>query len=271
MGQAIEVLTGFVTAPSTTLTALTMASGDSLTIRNTNLTTKVSLLSTWAFNNAAGVLRIRSPRLHDNVQGIRTRVDATDSRPIYPRWMFDQPLIPQDTLIAELSGSAVGGQIETASLLIFYADLLGVSGRFCTSEQYDRWSVNMMGQEVAITTGAGGGYTGSASLVANFDNTKANTDYALIGYRVDANCCTVGIKGVDTGNLRVGGPGAAAQPDLTATWFGYLSNMYGIAAIPIFNAANKNAIFIDVAQNQAAAAVNVTLFLTELMPASLRK
>src|SRR5581483_9238120 len=108
-------------APGTTLTALTMASGDSLSIRNTPIGADVRLINAWANNTGAGVFRIRSPRLHDNVQGIRLRVAATDPAPLMPVGGY-QTLVPQDTLIAELSGSAVAGKIEQGQLLIWYRD-----------------------------------------------------------------------------------------------------------------------------------------------------
>src|SRR5574341_1219202 len=101
MGKALELLSGRATAPGATLTALTMAAGNSLTIRNTPFDTDIRLLSIWAFNNAAGIFRVRSPKLHDNVQGIRQRITANDPIPELPLGQW-QKLVPQDTLIAEL-------------------------------------------------------------------------------------------------------------------------------------------------------------------------
>src|SRR5437667_7975375 len=191
MGAALEVVSGQATAPSTTLTAWTVASGNSLTIRSASMQSTVKLLAAWANNNAAGILRVRSPRLHDNVQGIRMRVDASDVRPILPRHMFAQKLYPQDTLTVEQSGSAVGGQIESGSLLLYYADLPGINGRFITDGQVAAQGVNIIGQEVQLAPGATGGYSGQVAITANFDNFKANIDYAIVGLRVDVNCTTV--------------------------------------------------------------------------------
>ena len=273
MGQAMEILTGNATAPSTTFTALTMATGNSLTIRSADVRSQISLLSMWAFNNGAGAFRVRSPRLHDNQQGIRVQVGATTPVPRYPRWKFLQALIPQDVLVAEITGSATSGKIEMGSMLVYYSDLPGINARLITGDQLARWGMNMMGQTCAITAGSAGGYSGSAAVNAGsgLDNWKANTDYALVGYLVDAACCSVRIQGADVGNLGVGGPGAVTNPDLTSYWFAWLSEMYGIAAIPVFNAANKNAILVDVAQNDGGAAVNVTLFFVELKPPSMRQ
>lgn len=272
MGQALELITGNATAPSTTFTGLTVATGNSLTVRSAPMTTQVSLLSAWAFNNGAGALRIRSPRLHDYNQGIRMVVDATNPSARYPRFQFQQALIPQDVLTVELTGSGTGGKIECASLLLYYSDLPGISARFINTQQLARWGVNMMGQEVDITAGSAGGYSGQVAVnsLALCDNWKANTDYALMGYNVTAACCAVRIQGVDSGNLGVGGPGAVSDPNLCANWFCWLSDFYNLSLIPVFNAANKNAILVDVAQNDGGAAVKVTFYFVELKPPSLR-
>src|SRR5713101_5789462 len=102
MPHALELISGRVTAPGATPTALTMAAGNSATVRNAPLNSNIALLSTWAMNQAAGIWRIRSPKLHDNVQGIRYRITASD--PI-PEWVMGawQKLVAQDTLTLELS------------------------------------------------------------------------------------------------------------------------------------------------------------------------
>jgi hypothetical protein len=249
-----------------------MASGNTLTIRSADPTSQISLLSAWAFNNVAGALRIRSPRLHDNVQGIRMVVDVLDSSPRYPRYEFQQPLIAQDVLTAEITGSAVGGQIETGCLLIYYANLPGIAARFISTQQLKRWGRNMCGNEVDITAGAGGNYSGQVAInsLTGTDNLKANTDYAIVGYIVNAACACVRIQGADVGNLGIGGPGLVADPNTTAYWFAWMSDFYEVPLIPVFNSANKNAMLVDVAQNQAAAAVKVTFYMVELTPPSLR-
>jgi hypothetical protein len=230
----------------------------------------IKLLATWAFNTGAGVFRVRSPRMHDNVQGLRQRVDAADPRPILPRQSFAQRFYPQDTLTAELSGSATAGKIEQASMLVYYGDLGGINGRFITDGQVAQSGVNIIGQETQHSPGSSGGYSGQVAINANFDNFKANVDYAIVGYRVDANCCTVRIQGADLGNLGLGGPGPAACPEVTSEWFLKLSAWYGLPLVPVVNAANKGGILVDVAQNEAGGAVNITWFLVELASGALR-
>lgn len=263
MGKALEVITGFVTAPSTTLTALGLASGDSLQIRNAQIDSMIRLVNAWADNQTSGTLRIRSPRLHDNVEGLRLDVLASEVKPLLPR-RFMQKLIPQDTLTVQLSGSGTAGDIETATLLVFYEDLPGISARLIDAPALLANMVHIMSVENTLSLGTSGGYSGEEAITAEFDQLKANTDYALLGYLVDAECATVGWRGSDTGNVRVGGPGDELGRDYTASWFYDLSFWNQMPMIPVFNSANKDAILIDGVQDENGTDVTVTSIFAEL-------
>jgi len=272
MGKAFEVIGGQATAPGATLTALTMNAGDSATVKNADLSSFVGLLGTWARNQAAGIWRIRSPKLHDNVQGIRYRIPATDPTQLWVAGAV-QRLTPQDNLILELSGSAVGGQIEQACLLNYYVDLPGQQARLIGRDELLSRTQNVLTVEVAVTPGATGGWSGAVAINSLFDLLKANTDYAIIGYMVDAQVTAVGIRSPDFSNLRVGGPGMEAIVAgqigarwTTARWFLELTEHYNISLIPVFNSANKAATLVDVMQNQTGTTVNVTLCVHELAP-----
>jgi hypothetical protein len=268
MGKALEVITGFVTAPSTTFTGLTMGSGNSLTIRNAPLDSTVLLLQAWALNQTVGTLRIRSPKLHDNVQGIRLDVTASDAKPLLP-WGVSQKLIPQDLLIAELTGSATAGDIEQAAMLIYYANLPGGDARLAAAEDVIRRGVNVVSVENTITNGTAGGWSAEEAINSEFDLLKANTDYALIGYLIDAECTAVRWRGADTANLGVGGPGDELGRDVTCDWFLKLSKLFGMPLVPVFNSANKSGILIDVADDENATAHTVTSLFVELAPGTL--
>ncbi len=263
MPHALELVSGRVTAPGGTLTALTMAAGNSATVRMADLKSTAALISTWAFNNAAGIWRIRSPKLHDNVQGLRYRITASDpiSEWVMGQW---QKLVPQDTLTLELSGSAVGGQIEQAQLLIYYTDLPGSAARFIGIPELLQRTVNVWTTEIAITPGVAGGYSGQVAINSTFDNFKANTDYAIVGFTVDVACAAVRFTSPDFANLGLGGPGNVTSRHLNARWFYELTQKFGVPLIPVFNAANKFGTLVDIVQNQAGAAVNVTAILHEL-------
>jgi hypothetical protein len=269
MGAGLEVVSGFVTAPGAVFTAWTVATGNSLQVRSAPFNKSVWLLGGWAFNQVAGVMRVRSPRLHDFVQGIRMRVSATNAEPLYPdsaNYGFRQALVPQDVLTVEHTGTAVGGQIETGSLLLYYEDLPGIAGRFIDNDMIEKAGVNIIGQEVSITTGIVGGYSGQVAINATNDNFKANTDYALLGAMVDTRVGTLRIQGVDTGNLGVGIPGEPTQRHVMSNWFQRLSVAMRRPLIPVFNSANKTAILVDATGNQAAITTVATFYMVELKP-----
>jgi hypothetical protein len=268
-GKGMELLSGLVTAPGATFTAWTVATGNSLQIRSADTSSRVVLLGAWAWNQVAGTLRIRSPRLHDFQQGIRMRVPVNNVGPMYPPsgdTFASQLLIPQDTLTVEQTGSGVGGQIETGSLLVWYDSLPGIGGRFISPDVLQKSGVNVIGQEVSITTGVAGGYSGQVAINSSFDNFKANTDYALVGYMTDTRVCSVRFQGIDTGNLGVGGPGDPAFRDVQNDWFIRLSNSFNLPMIPVFNSANKSAILVDATAQQVAVTSVVTAFMVELAP-----
>jgi hypothetical protein len=265
MPPAIEVLTGRVTAPGAVLTAWTPNTGVSLGVRNCPLDRKVYLLDMWAFNQVTGALRVRSPRIHDNVQGIRITSAANQPASEVPV-QFRQPLVPQDVLIVEQSGSAVCGQIEVGALQLYYEDLTGVQAILADEQTVFDRGQNLVTQELALAPGATGDYTGQQALNALFDTLKANTWYALLGMTVNVLCLGVGIRGVDSGNLRVMVPGDPGSRDTMAEYFLYKARRWGIPLIPVFNSANKFGIFVDIVQNQAAAAVTWDGIFVELAP-----
>ncbi len=263
MGKALELISGRVTAAGATFTPATMASGNTLTVRNAPLDSDVRLLQLWTDHQAAGVLRIRSPKLHDNVQGLRFRAVPSETKPLMP-WGSSQKLIPQDTLVAEMTGSAVAGDIDSFAALLYYANLSGSDARLISADEVLRRAVELFTWECTITTGAGGGYTGEQAMTAQFDLSKANTDYALLGYLVDVECCAVRWRGADTANLGVGGPGDELGRDYTGSWFLDLSRYFGLPLVPVFNSANKSAILVDAVQDENAAAVVLTSIFAEL-------
>jgi hypothetical protein len=272
MPRALDTVTGFATAPGATFTAWTMATGDTLAVRAAMPNSNIWLIGAWAFNQVAGVMRVRSPRMHDNVQGIRMRTPASivfNKIPTRDISGAAQKLFTQDTLIVEHTGSAVAGQIETGSLLIWYDDVPGLAGRFIDQPTLRKNGVNIMGQEVSITTGTAGGYSGGVAVNSTIDNFKANTDYALVGGVVDTRVASLAVRGVDSANLRVAFPGEPTFSDETGNWFANLSAATAIAMIPVFNSQNKGAIIVDAVGNQAAITTVATLFFVELAQGSV--
>ena len=267
MGKALELVAGQFTNPAGAVSALVMNAGNSATVRNADLSSYAALIQTWANFHNVGMWRIRSPKLHDNVQGIRWRIPVQALDPLIPPGVW-QRLVPQDTLTLELQSAAGAGVIEGAAMLIYYSDLPGNSARFIGLQELYKRTQNVWTTEISITPGVAGGYSGQVAINSTFDNFKANTDYALVGYEVDTRCTAVRFTSPDFSNLGIGGPGELTVRHLTARWFHHLSDQLGIPLIPVFNAANKFGTLVDVMQDNGGAAVVVTAILHELAPLS---
>lgn len=262
MGTALDVIVAAATNPGAGPAALVPVPGDSLTVRNADLATSIFLENVNRLGAAAGLVRLRSPRMHDNLQGLRLRGSAANSRPLLS-WEHEQRLWPQDLLIAEISGGAA--EVDGAAMFLFYQDLPGVAARLMTWDQIQPRMVNLVGVEVdTVTSGTAFNWADTA-LTATFDTLKSGVDYAVLGYESDTEVLAVGVKGPDTGNLRCAGPGTTERV-YTDNWFVDNARHANRAWVPVINAANKGTTFVSVAHSALGAAVNVNLILAELHP-----
>jgi hypothetical protein len=262
---AMQLQTYTGTAINTTLAPLAAASGDSLSVSNFAIGKSAWLVQLWADVQAAGTLRVRSPKFHDNVNGIRIDTIASDPQPLMP-WGMMQPLYPNDTLIVELAGSATAGDIESVVLLEYFDEMPGVQSRLQTWDQVRGRVDQFLTVENTIATGTGGGYTGAEAINAEIDQFQQGVDYAILGYKVDVEAAAIGWRAVDFGNLRVGGPGEEVHLQFYADWFIRLSNAYGKPMIPIFNGSNKSSVLVDAVQDENGTDTTVTTYLARLRP-----
>ena len=261
MGKCLQVSAGFATNPGSTATALTMATGDSLTLPVWAATDEAWLVSEWCENATGGVIRTKSPRFHDNVQGIRLQVPAGDDlwefRPKKP-----QRLYPADTLSVDTTGG--GAETDVVCLLTYYDNLPGIDAPLQTWEAIQDRVVNYVGLEVDLTSGGSAGQWGGArTMQQDFTVLKADTSYAVLGYTPLSKFAALGITGPDTGKVRVGGPGSVHTED-TAGWFVDLSQHIGKPCIPVIQALNSGATNIDLVSTDTATAHHVSLMLAEL-------
>ncbi len=118
--------------------------------------------------------------------------------------------------------------------------------------------------ENTLALGTAGGYSGEEAINAEFDQFKANTDYAILGNVNSITNAAIRYRGSDTGNLGIGIPGIALQQEFTANWFLWLSRMYKRPLIPVFNSANKDNLLIDGATDENGTDAIVTTVLAEL-------
>lgn len=261
MGAALQVITGQATNPGITITALTPNSGDSYTVRSTDMSADIELLDAWAFTTTNLLMRIRSPRMHDQAQNIR--LQPTASQP-YPLLLGpgSQRLYSQDPITVELTGGTA--EVDAATLLVYYANLPGVAARLHSWAEVHPLIENLTTIEVDLTSsGTSCNYSSVVALNGNFDTLVRNVDYAILGYQCPTNGLSLGITGVDTGNLRVGGP-LSNLAFLTNRWFVDLSSRTGKSLIPVINSANVAGINIDCVAQATSTSFKVGIHLAEL-------
>lgn len=250
--------------------ALTAGTGDSFAIRSYAGGSRAWLLEAWGGNSATKCeFRVRSPRLHDNVQGIRmehqfnptTSVSDGDPQMYLPPYIR-QPLYAVDTLTVEANGTA-NDDVDLV-LLVYYEDLPGIAANLRTFEEISSRAIDQCGVLVTPTAGTTNNYGTSVTLTSTQDLLKSDTEYAIFGFTTDLPFTSLGIRGTDTGNMRVAAPGHW-DSRRTAGWFIDLAIAYGLPLIPVIHSNNKGGVLIDaVSASNAATVPNVSLLLAEL-------
>lgn len=259
----LEGMNGFVTAVGATLTGVTVTAPDTLVVRKA---INPRLLNFWVdAQTTAGTLRIFSPLMHDAAQGLRFDDVLSEVDPLLA-YGFYQPLQSQDTLTVQLSGSAGAGDLDSVGLLFYYESLPGSEGRFIDESTARERAVQPFDIENTLALGTAGNWSGEEAINAEFDLTKAETDYCLVGYQTDTECTSLGWRGPDTGNIRASGPGNETDKHYTANWFQMLSREYGLPLIPVINSANKAATLIAGAQDENGADPTVDHVYMQLTP-----
>lgn len=260
MGNIWEVITGRATNPAA-LTALTMNTSDSAAVRSYGDGATYALENAWTQQATAGVLRIRSPRLHDSTQAIRLQANAALPKALLPLGA-EQRLYQTDTLTLEIQGG--GAEVDAAAFLIYYGNVSSGGGRFATWEQIKPLIRNYLTVQVDVVGPTTSGDWSAGTNFTNFsDLLHADTNYAILGYTLDTASLAVAVRGPDTGNYRVGGPGEL-NADETREWFKRLSQAHGTPHIPVFNSQNKGATQAFVARVGAGGTINVAFNLVEL-------
>lgn len=261
MGRALEVLNGTVVNPGAGPAVVSPNAGDQFTVRSANFGTDIELIEAWAFTTTNLLLRIRSPRMHDQAQNMRLQPVASQAYPLLP-WEGSEPLFPQDPITVELAGGAA--ETDLAALLVYYSDLPGIQARLHSWAEVEPLVQHLTTVEVDLTTaGAAGAYSATVALNGTFDTLVRNRSYAILGYECSVNAGSLGIRGADTGNLRVGGP-LVNIPYLTNNWFVRLSEASGYPCIPVINSANVAGVLLDATAQATAASLHVGVNLALL-------
>lgn len=259
--SALEVVTGRVTNPGAAFTALTANSGGSFAIRSHPTDGTAFLEEIWTQQATTGQILVKTPRMHDDVVGIRMAAFAGQVRRLLPE-EAKAVVHPQDVLTVQMTGGAA--ETDSASLLIYYQDLPGVMARLASWEEISPRIEHLHGFPVAVVgPTTAGDWSAGTVMTVTVNELKANRDYAILGYTLDTECNAVAIAGTDTGNLKCGGPGPLL-PDETRAFFVDQSRRMGAPHIPVINASNAPGTLVHVAKNAAGGTVNVT-FLAALL------
>lgn len=257
---AIDTVVGHAANPSTTFTAVTFNSGDSGSVRSFAPTDTCFLERVSRTGTSSGAVRILSPLLHDNVRGITYTTPESPAVFLMPQGRGQQ-VRPQDTLTVQVTGGTA--ETDVVALSLYYSNLPGATARLKNWGDIQALIKNIKPVEVDVTNSATIGIWTDTLITATENLLKANTDYAVLGYVTDTVQAVVAVKGSETGNLRVGGPGTTASDD-TAFYFVDWSNREGTPHIPIINAANANALFVSTCDSVASSTPKVQLQLAEM-------
>lgn len=267
MGVGME-LVGFslIDAATATAQAMTPLNGQTATIRATaNGNAPVTLEGIATDFQDAGDFRIRSPRMHDDVNGIRIAAPAG-----IPQWAaledFSQPLFSQDTLTVEavFTAAPTVSHISLGYLNVYYQDVPGIAAVLRSTNEVLPNVVDILTIPVSPTSSATAGNWGAGvALNSSVDVLKANTLYALLGYITPVSFGAWSIQGVDVGNLQVGAPGSTVARD-TRSYFAAMSDEMGMPAIPVINSQNKASTLVNVSAIATATVFEISLILAQL-------
>lgn len=261
MGLGFEVVAGSATNPGAAFTALTAGTGNSFSIRSADANTDIFLDDQWAKGGTAGVFRIRSPRMHDNVSGLGFPYTINAPRSFLER-VPAQPLYPVDTLIPEITGGAA--ETDVGLFTVYYESITGLAANLATWDEVNSRTKNILTNQVNVSAaGSLGAWSAGTAINATEDKLHADGSYALLGWESTIGVAAIAVAGTDTGNLRCGGP-SPTEPLETRDWFIRKAQETGRPYIPIIKANNKGTTLVYQLDNLAGAANLTFLCLAEL-------
>jgi len=263
MKRNLELLVFTATAPGAAGIAGTAVAGDSAIVANG---AKARILQAWSDHQGAGFAQIiRNTSGHDTTRDLRFEVAVSELSPHLPMGV-PADLAPQETLAVTIAGSATAGDVETLALLIEYEDLKGLGDQNLVSwDEVQKRMEKVVCLDVQIAAAVAPAFATSEELItAETDLLKANREYAVLGYKVRQECAAVYLRGPDTANRRLGGPGNDLDANTTLQWFAMLSRAYQRPMIPVIGASNKGSTFVGVHADENAGNINVSFSLALL-------
>lgn len=263
MKRNIELLVATATAPGAGGAAAAAVAGDSLTIKNGEA---ARMLQCWSDHQAAGFAQlVRNTSGHDTSRDIRYDVAASELAVHQPMGIATR-LAPQEQLSITLAGSATAGDVESFCALVEYDGLKGLGDQNLIGyDELLRRMENVVNVSVTLAAAVAPLFATSEELLtAETDYLKANTDYAVMGYKVRTEAAAIYIKGPDTANLRIGGPGNDLAGEVTSQWYSTLARAYNRPMIPVISTGNRGSTFVGCHADENAGNVNVCFILAQL-------
>lgn len=242
MPQGLQTLTfSKVSLTGGAFEALSPIGTDSATFFNVPQGSVAYLAEVWAVDNLhACEISITASRFHDQVFGIRASVTSGATTAPVNRSVpinsigIDQPIFPSDVLTVQANGTAADDVIVT--MTVYYQDIPGIHARLASYDYVKNHTKNVVGINTNLTPGDG--VAGTAVALNAADNRlHANTDYALLGFTGSLAFASLTVSGVDTGNLKVGGP-VLGDPSHDAEMFLDFARAYNAPLVPIINSNN---------------------------------
>jgi hypothetical protein len=268
MGLAIETVgfTATTGAVGNVYATAAADAGDQLSVRQFASGSKARIEFVGLQPAAAGATRIeiKSPSLHDNVQGMEFVTAESPAAFLLPR-RTGESVVRGDTLTVQLATSIAAATVIGGAMSIYYenADGLGASLKMWSDISA---SVTHM-KPFSVTPGAVAANTWQdTSLTTAGAQLDADRYYAVLGYVCSDPYIAVGIKGQMTSNLRLCGPGSTSTLDISS-YFAEMADREQTPHIPVFYANNRGATYLSVLSAVAVAAPkDVTLICAQLAP-----
>lgn len=260
MGIAIDTILGAATNPGATFTSITRASGTPSAVRNFATTDWAQIEMIVRQGATNGAVRVLSPLLVTNIRGITV---TTGESPMV--WMLP-PTIGQKVKAGDtLDVLVTGGTAETdvVAYSIYYSNLPGAAARLFNPGTVLGSIAYVKPVQVTVVTSPTIGAWSTTQITHTENLLKAGMTYAILGYICEAPLAVVGIKGSETSNFRVCGPGSTSS-QVTADWFVQVSKDHGTPHIPVFNADNRTTVYVSAAADAASVATTVTLICAQL-------
>lgn len=261
MPRVLRSAAGFFTAGGAGTNAVTLVSGGTGTIAIDAFTSGNAYLEEiWAAGATTDFVRYRSPRMHDNNQGLRLFVGTTQRTNLIP-WGMDAQVYSSDvpTLEIDATGAGTGLAVVTYG----YDDLDTGAPKLATWSEVQSRIIDVMANSFTVTAGAIGAWGAGVALNNATDNMKADYTYALLGYSCSAAVGAFAINGADTGNFDIAFPG---DPDTRETrdYFILLDQRSGRPSIPTIQANNRGGTVVKSTDTAAATVSTVSLIMARL-------